>query len=144
MNFTQLLEYDLAWCACDHLGRVAVFTTGGFGMIPDTVAARLLDIGFEKKILDELMIICDTEVLVDVKDSRSFVSFASRGLYSFDCLENETGDERDRYVYKIAAKPRMPISLNMISPALRTLTPLKMQINFETCGELSLNDHLFV
>ena len=120
----QVVEYpsglDVEWIAMDRKGRVGVFTTAGNGPIPKACLtdAEVLDqIRDAIRSLPEVM---DYELVATVPRPDDFISFAKRGLFSFDWDEFQ---ETPRY--EVQARPKTPLTVDAIAwpQELRGLLP---------------------
>lgn len=101
---------DVEWIAVDCKGRVGVFTTAGTGPIPKACLTKteVLDQIWDTiRTLPEVM---DYELVVTVPRPDDFISFAKRGLFSFDWQEFQLKPQ-----YEVQARPKTPLTVDAIA-----------------------------
>jgi hypothetical protein len=114
---------DYAWLGCDAEGHVARFTNAGNGPIPAFLLAnRHLADGVEA-LTRALPVVSDSEILMSLPNPTDFMEIARRGIYGFD-WQDATRISGRSGSYEIVSRPRSPLRLAQLPPALLRLVEL--------------------
>lgn len=109
---------DAAWLAVDAQGRVAIFTTGGEGPIPETAWASV-EAGEE--LVQSLPEVSGHELLASVPRPTDFVSFAKRGLFAYDWSDVHRVASKALGGYELQALPISPLQVSQLPAPLQVL-----------------------
>ena len=104
----DLQGIDAAWIAIDVLGQVALFTTGGEGLIPDTA---LPSVNIAENSAFSLPEISGYDLLVVVPRPDDFIAFAKRGLFAYDWSDLHRSANQASGSYELQARPSRPLAL---------------------------------
>jgi hypothetical protein len=109
------LEFD--WLACDADGFVAMFSSAGFGAVPEesAVAPEALDAALDR--IEALPVTGEATSIGGTTNPDDWIAAAERGFFAFDWAHM-----RDRY--ELEALPSKPIHIDEIPDVvIRDITP---------------------
>ena len=99
------LEFD--WLACDEDGFVGMFSSAGFGPVPEAAIANADSLAEALDRIKALPVTGDTTPVSGRTDPDDWIAAAQRGLFAFDWAHM-----RDRY--QLEALPSRPVHLKDI------------------------------
>lgn len=102
----ELSNIELDWLACDADGFVALFSSAGFGPVPEELPAMVEAIDAALDRIKALPLTGD-EASADTTDPDEWTAAAQRGFFAFDWAH-----DHDRY--EIEALPKRPLRLDQI------------------------------
>jgi hypothetical protein len=114
----DLKGIDAAWIATDLHGRVAMFTTGGEGPVPESAIPSTAD--SECEVL-ALPVVSGWKLLVDIKRPDDFLAFASRGLFAYNWSDVHRAGKSVLGGYALQATPSRPLALADLPHKLQAL-----------------------
>jgi len=102
---------ELDWLACDEDGFVAMFSSAGFGPVPDAAIAIADSLAEVFDRIKALPVTGDTAPVSGRTEPDDWIAAAQRGLFAFDWAHT-----RNRY--QIEAPPSRPVRLDDIKDEL--------------------------
>jgi hypothetical protein len=152
MRITQLDEEicDLEWFAVDKHGAIGFFTTGGFGILPESIRASKEDTEVVRDFFWNIQPKCTSahisERARDIFEwknedqqnthMQSYLDMSCRGVFSYQAVATSTRPN----AYHRVAVPQAPIRIYDLPEAIRTILARTVfeSVSFGECHEVKI------
>lgn len=132
---------DVPWLAIDGEDHVAVFTSGGGGVIPPTAVPSVLS---GRDLEEEIFALPAFSDALGLKAPLvdSFTAAAERGFFVFDCESPHQGDLALQRSYSRVAHPSHALPASALPPDLRAVARVTSfaPLRFAAVEEIVLSD----
>lgn len=118
MDQRNLQGIDAAWIAVDVAGRLALFTTGGAGPVPE---AAMPTTGFAEDLVLALPEISEVDLPATTHCPDCFIAFAKRGVFAYDWSDVHRSSPQTLGGYELQAGPCQPLLLTDLSLPLHAI-----------------------